>query len=130
MTDRERLIELLAEAIVEHTVCSRDGHPVSSYMCRIVAGDEVDILADNLIAHGVTVQRWVPVTERLPEKHGCVCVCLLKFPDAKEAFAHCLTWHAYGDNGYVKGPHFSDEGLDGLKVTHWMPLPEAPNEEA
>lgn len=73
--------------------------------------------------------RWIPVTERLPEKHGGVYACLLKFPESKEPFPFFLTWHAYGDNGYVSGPHFSDEGLDGLKVTHWIPLPEPPKKE-
>lgn len=93
-------------------------------------------LATHLIANGVTFvtdnnvgSKWIPVTERLPEKHGSICVCLLKFPEAKQAFPHCLTWHAYGDNGYVNGPHFSDEGLDGLKVTHWMFLPTPPKGE-
>ena len=74
--------------------------------------------------------RWIPVTERLPEKHGGDYVCLLKFPNANKPFPYCLIWHAYGDNGYVNGPHFSDEGLDGMKVTHWMPLPEPPKEDA
>ena len=44
-------------------------------------------------------------------------------------FPYIFTWHAYGDNGYVNGPHFSDEGLDGLKVWYWMPLPELPKED-
>lgn len=77
---------------------------------------------------GVPEQKWIPVEEKLPEKHGGVYLCLIKFPEANMAFPHCLTWYAYGDNGYVNGPHFSDEGLDGMKVTHWMPLPEPPKE--
>lgn len=111
MSDREKLIELI------------QGTPDVK-----VWPDAGGKIADHLIANGVTVQKWIPVAERLPEKHGGTYVCLLKFPEAKEAFPHCLTWHAYGDNGYVNGPHFSDEGLDGLKVTHWMPLPELPKE--
>ena len=87
-----------------------------------------DVTRD-LLANGVTVQQWISVKDRLPEKHGGVYVCLLKFPGSKQAFPYCLTWHAYGDNGYVNGPHFSDEGLDGLKVTHWMPLPQLPKGE-
>ena len=71
---------------------------------------------------------WIPVEERLPEQNGGLYLCLLKFPKDDKAFPFCLTWHAYGDNGYVQGAHFSAEGLDGLHVTHWMPIPEAPKE--
>lgn len=74
MTDREKLIELIDEAIVEQTVCSSDGHPVTSYMRRVVDKYDVDILADHLIANGVTFAtdnnvggKWIPVSERLPK---------------------------------------------------------------
>jgi hypothetical protein len=33
------------------------------------------------------------------------------------------------DNGYVQGDHFSNEGVDGMLVTHWMEIPELPKEE-
>ena len=34
-------------------------------------------IADHLIANGVTVQEWIPVTERLPEE-GEYVLCVLK----------------------------------------------------
>ena len=79
----------------------------------------------------MNVPRWISVEERLPEKHGQLCVGLYNQHGAAPRtmlFPYIFTWHAYGDNGYVNGPHFSDEGLDGLKVWYWMPLPEAPKE--
>lgn len=72
--------------------------------------------------------KWISVDERLPDKHGKPYVCLLTFPHGGQ-FPYILNWYEYGDNGYVNGRHFQDEGLDGMKVTHWMPLPEPPKGE-
>lgn len=74
------------------------------------------------------VPKWISVEEQLPERHGQMCVGLYTQHGAPKAqsFPYLFTWHAYGDNGYVNGPHFSDEGLDGLKVWYWMPLPQMP----
>lgn len=77
------------------------------------------------------VPRWIPVEERLPERHGQQCVGLYSIGEYKGYLTpYVFTWHAYGNNGYVDGPHFNDEGLDGLKVHCWMPLPKAPKEDA
>lgn len=76
------------------------------------------------------VPRWIPVEERLPERHGQQCVGLYSIGEYKGYLTpYVFTWHAYGNNGYVDGPHFNDEGLDGLKVHCWMPLPKAPKED-
>lgn len=61
MTDREKLIELLAMTTVEQVFCTSSGEVVSRYWCRAVADEDVARVADHLIAHGVTVQkhgRW------------------------------------------------------------------------
>jgi hypothetical protein len=76
-------------------------------------------IADHLIANGVTVQKWIPVSERLPE-HGEVVLCYMSFKEAR-----ALQW----DNasrywlGYESGDDWSK-----ANVTHWMPLPEPPKE--
>ena len=76
------------------------------------------------------VPKWISVADVLPERHGQMCVGLYTQHGAPktQSFPYLFTWHAYGDNGYVDGPHFSDEGLDGLKVWYWMPLPQMPEE--
>lgn len=76
--------------------------------------------ADKLLAAGVApVQGWIPVTERLPE-YG----------------ERILTYDRYGhirDRVMRKTGGtdlFTPDGLVPKKhITHWMPLPDAPEEE-
>lgn len=69
-------------------------------------------IADKLIANGVTIQRWIPVTERLPDwRDGKVLV------STKYGFSICERTV----NGRWKGQHAN-------WITHWMPLPEPPKE--
>lgn len=68
--------------------------------------------ADHLIANGVTVHQWIPVTEKLPEQGQEVIVY---------------------DGGVQKPKVFAyqfwNEEYDSwARVTHWMPLPQAPSE--
>lgn len=53
-TDREKLSAMLVDAIID----SDDNYGFPN----------TDQVADHLIANGVTIQRWIPVTERLPER--------------------------------------------------------------
>ena len=57
--------------------------------------------------------RWIPVTERLPEKDTRVIVCA-SLPEG-----------VHSDFIYEDGHWFVSIG-----VTHWMPFPEPPKEEA
>ena len=75
---------------------------------------ETQYIADILIANGVTVQRWISVTEQLPEKNTAVI--------------------AVTDNGIVFQCLYAYDGWDlwegnEVHVTHWMPLPEPPKED-
>ena len=56
--------------------------------------------------------RWIPVTERLPEKDTRVIVCA-SLPEG-----------IHSDFIYEDGHWFVSTG-----VTHWMPFPEPPKEE-
>ena len=93
--------------------------------------------AEYLIANGVTVQEWISVKDRLPEKDG----------------AYLVTTNSFGDRQSVKLRWFAKDGemveaydLAGQKdvwylydiecgyvsiktVTHWMPLPHPPKGE-
>ena len=104
MADREKLIELLKQMGKRE----REQGGVTWY----------DV-ADHLIANGVTVQKWIPVTERLPEKCEPVLACF-DFMGGKAVQAS----DRYGKNGLLWS------GIPcGGKVTHWMPLPEPPKGE-
>ena len=73
-----------------------------------------ELIADALIANGVTLQQWIPVSERLPEETGWYRVChkskLISdryfYSDSPEAFAR------FGSD----------------PVTHWKPIEDPPKE--
>ena len=97
MDVREKLVELLRDV-------------------QYLGGLEEKIV-DHLIENGGTVQEWVSVKERLPqEKVNCI--------------VHYK--HAYCDNDdyWAIGMCFYDgekfRADPAYKVTHWMPLPPAP----
>lgn len=90
MTIREKLVKLLKLPI----------HP------RIDA-DPAEVVADYLLDNGVTVQQWIPVSERLPEGVGYVLTVKNR---------HYAVW----PKSYVRCYSFM--------FTHWMPLPEPPTE--
>lgn len=65
----------------------------------------------NDIARFPTIGGWTSVKDRMPEKHG-----------------HYLVIR---DNGYMSVDTYSRSshwGKDVCKITHWMPLPEPPEE--
>ena len=101
---REKLMRLLCDALEDGCV----GH------CNYPHCFKVKNTADHLIANGVTVQQWIPVTERLPGKYGMVLVY------SKEFGNHYVAIHNCGKFWY-----------DGIVIdtTHWMPLPEPPKGE-
>jgi hypothetical protein len=79
------------------------------------------VAANDLIANGVTVQKWIPVTERLPNNREDVLVV---------AFWHerwNVQWGWYAPNGKVWHIGLMEE--TDYPVSHWMPLPEPPKGE-
>lgn len=72
--------------------------------------------------------RWIPVTERLPELQSWgaseVVLGLIKSENVPSLNKlHNLTLCVYCDNGIWSMPGRY------VAITHWMPLPEAPEEE-
>ena len=71
----------------------------------------------------IEVPRWIPVTERLPEKGGdYLCYCCID-GHIEYPFSMVLRYYIVDEN-----PHFQHECAHGLNVTHWMPLPTPPKE--
>lgn len=123
MTDREKLIELLYSADVPHLVKRRTGKGITT----------VEDVADHLIANGVTFakdtdapSKWISVEDDKPKRRGEYFVSYV-FTDCEMRFYGAAFWNdGLETNGYVTGPHFSNEGVNGMKVTHWMEIPKLP----
>ena len=99
MDVREKLAEILE---------NKDNEPMQSYL------DE----ADYLVAHGVTVQEWISVDERLPENFISVLGYMTdagEFPPVREC--------------YTVGNAFFFPALgDVHPVSHWCEMPQQPAE--
>lgn len=91
--------------------------------------------ANYLIAHGVTVQEWIPVTERLPERDKEVLLIVHGWED-RLYYTGCLH-RQEAERSWLTGieSKASDWKIWGFSylrepiVTHWMPLPEPPKGE-
>ena len=65
---REKLIELMREGRYKaDNICNGNDDCQSCTIADPEGNCKAKFVADHLIANGVTIQRWIPVTERLPE---------------------------------------------------------------
>ena len=120
MDIREKLQKLFDEAarICNNKRCNR-----CSYLDVPSCVDELAI--DHLLDNGVTVQEWIPVTERLPKKDESV---LVYFDSGNMAVGFWYDkdewitfWQIWTDDGWLADADFMP--------THWMPLPTPPKGE-
>ena len=100
---------------------------------RFTGGDVTPI-----IANGVTVQKWIPVTERLPEEDGDYLVAKKIFNNTirQEVLSFAKDGRKVDKYDFHRGwknvwyRYDSEWGhLTIDDVTHWMPLPEPPKGE-
>ena len=71
----------------------------------------------------LTMAEWISVKERLPEKGSdYLCRCIIR-DNTEYPFFMVLRYILIDKN-----PHFQHECNDGLRVTHWIPIPEPPKE--
>ena len=98
MDVREKLVELIAETI--------ELYP-----------SEREELADGLIAHGVTVQEWISVDERLPDDNDRVIAFRPNEPETS-AYKYCIMW------GWSVTASLKHRG-----ITHWREMPQPPKGE-
>ena len=98
MDVREKMVELIFDSLCRHIDKS----------CKLAEN-----IADDLISNGVTVQEWIPVTERLPDwRDGKVLVF------TKYGFSICERTV----NNRWRGQHAN-------WITHWAYLPQPPKGE-
>ena len=114
MDVRERLVELLRNSPHLDAIKGYKGND-----CTFEQG------ADWLIAHGVTVQEWVSVDDRLPEE-GEYVLCVLKGFNYGGKIQVCKFVPA---DKFKDKPYFENFRNGFPSVTHWMPLPNPPKGE-
>ena len=124
MDVREKLVELLADLSCNSEYCKDCEFAKNIDGC---VRRQKEIIADHLIAHGVTVQEWISVDDRLPENDVMVI-----------GYTPC--------DGFMFVGYYHEEPKYDLKVwriitamrstkvmkkkvTHWLPLPQPPKGE-
>ena len=107
MDVREKLIEILKKPIFPHELA-----------------DPIEAVADYLLDSGVTVQEWISVDDRLPEE-GEYVLCVLKGFNYGGKIQVCKFVPA---DKFKDKPYFEHFRNGFPSVTHWMPLPPAPED--
>ena len=107
MDVREKLVELLFKCAPKNIKLKWRGEKIE---VAISQGNIADYLIDN----GVTVQEWISVKGRLPEKNTSVI--------------------ASTDKGIVFQCLYAYDGWDlwdgnEVNITHWQPMPQPPKGE-
>lgn len=157
MDVREKLVELLHKGVrCPGVIVNCNDCPYYSFE---KACDEFGATVDLLISHGVTVQEWISVKDRLPENgvHVLLCcemhryggeiagkyICDGYYAEANKIIAggfpdDCDCEYSEEDDEYYlrEGWYEVIKNWDDYNsvtvedsVTHWMPLPQPPKGE-
>ena len=131
MDVREKLVELLKTSACPSTF-------ICDPTCKYYGFEDCfpERFADYLIAHGVTVQEWISVDDKLPEVVSIhkgyrstvkksirvLCVCVQKSGKTMVKEGYCEWYNDYQEPRW-QIPGTIDE------VTHWQYLPNPPKGE-
>ena len=109
MDVREKLVELIESA-------------------RYWGSNTSEEIADYLIAHGVTVQEWISVEDKLPPYNRDVLVYRPNM--AMKILVDNYAWHYRDDDDewYEDWALYGKDTNGNPVVTHWMPLPHLPKD--
>ena len=113
-----RVVELLDGKEYAGCDCDRMG---------MDAADKIEELVDRCARYAEEIavlrerQKWIPVTERLPE--GSVKECIVFVPHIPGNIV-CLGRYLGSGGWVIDGWYLTSEA-----VAYWMPLPEAPHEK-
>ena len=117
---KETLARLL-EGCVPPNIETDDPHEI----CTVAYGN----IADCLIAGGVTIPQWIPVTERLPDAADSYIVTIKSKHSWEKEYTYHTDMATYipFEKAYIDGCwntyHDWDEGQEYLHITHWMHRP-------
>ena len=87
------------------------------------AADRLEELEDQL---SEKQPEWISVEDERKPKHLHNYFVAYVFGVCDEHFFGEAMYIADKGNGIVDGAHFNDEGVDGMRVTHWMEIPKLP----
>ena len=131
MDVREKLVDLLKTSACPSTF-------ICDPTCKYYGFEDCfpERFADYLIAHGVTVQEWISVKDRLPEDSGCYLVVYRdkyngSISIAFDMYVKCNVgewWESEFACDITKQFLWATR-LQEQEVTHWMPLPQPPKGE-
>ena len=109
MDVREKLIEILRKPIFPHELV-----------------DPTEAVADYLLDSGVTVQEWVSVKDKMPEKDGQYLIFTTKYftPDHIDEIDHK---DGIEISGYCKRYGFLSK--NGIHAKYWRDIPQPPKGE-
>ena len=127
MNVREKLVEIMEDLGCNDEYCK------DCEFCNDIDGcvhRRKEIIADRLIANGVTLQEWISVKDRLPDnkEHDCVLAQVV----ADNGYMHIpkvMEYRQLRNDWFEETYGWLSEHNGLFSVTHWMPLPERPKGE-
>lgn len=126
MDVREKLVELILNSDADKKLVLYDLYDLTHERTGCAK-----YFADYLISHGVTVQEWISVKDRLPGKDGRYIVTACD----EESSCGDGIWY---DTVVIEAEHYKGEwswNNNGTEyditdfVTHWQPIPQPPKGE-
>ena len=119
MDVREKLIEILQD----------ENNPIWRWLPDNICISTMQ-LADYLISNGVTVQEWISVEDRLPDnkEHDWVLAQVVE----DNGYMHIpkvMEYRQSKNDWFEETYGWISKHNGAFTVTHWMPLPLAPEED-
>ena len=113
MDVREKLVELISKA-------------KAMYADDYTDHTEDEYIAETLLDNSVTVQEWISVKDRLPDKDGSYLILnkrkYIFDAEYESIYKSFGCWHEFIDGA-------GNEWIAYKEITHWMPLPQPPKED-
>ena len=127
MDVREKLVEIMEDLGCNDEYCK------DCEFCNDIDGcvhRQKEIIADRLIANGVTVQEWISVKDGLPDNKEYDWVLAQVVED--NGYMHIpkvMEYRQLRNDWFEETYGWLSEHNGLFSVTHWMPLPNPPKGE-